>query len=36
VGRLPLSPQSEAELEAFFDLSINLLSIIGFDATSSA
>jgi PAS domain S-box-containing protein len=31
VGRLPHSPQSEAELEAFFDLSIDLLSIIGFD-----
>jgi len=31
VGRLPHLPQSEAELEAFFDLSIDLLSIMGFD-----
>jgi PAS domain S-box-containing protein len=31
VGRRPHVRQSEAELEAFFDLSIDLLSIIGFD-----
>ena len=31
MGRLPDLPQSEAELEAFFDLSIDLLSIMGFD-----
>jgi PAS domain S-box-containing protein len=31
VGRPPHVPQSETELEEFFDLSIDPLSIIGFD-----
>jgi PAS domain S-box-containing protein len=31
VGSPPQPPQSEVELEEFFDLSIDLLSIIGFD-----
>jgi hypothetical protein len=29
-------PQPETELEEFFDLSIDPLSIIGFEASSSA
>src|SRR4051812_3004043 len=31
VGRLPHMPQSGTELEEFFDLSIDLLCIVGFD-----
>jgi hypothetical protein len=35
-GRPPHVPQSEADLEEFFDLSIDLLSIIDFDGVTSS
>jgi hypothetical protein len=36
VERLPHLPQSRTELEEFFDLSIDVLCIVGLTATSSA